>query len=153
MSVVSLVKVDCYSELKQAIERSFGLIGFNLERAFRKVTIKPNMCCYSDWSTGETTDPRIVAELIDFLRGSVTTDLQINVVESDASAMKLKYSSKILGYEKMCKEKAVPLVNLTDEHNEEAKAEVAGHSYAFSLPTSIKDTDLLVNLPKMKYML
>jgi len=153
MSVVSLVKVGNYSELRKAIERSFELIGFHFTQNLRKIVVKPNMCCYSDYSTGETTDPRIVAALLDVLRGSIATDLQISVVESDASAMKLKYSSKVLGYEKMCKEKRVPLVNLTDERNEEAKVEVAGHSYTFSLPTTIKDADLFINMPKMKYML
>jgi len=152
VSFVSLVKADICSDFKKAIGRSFDLIGFHFPPNLQRIVVKPNMCCYSDYSTGITTDPKIIAELIDFLRENISSDVQISIVESDASAVKFKYSSKILGYEKMSKEKNVKLVNLTEDSNEEVKVRVANHSYTFLLPSTIKDADLFINLPKMKYM-
>jgi len=153
MSLVSLVKVHNRSDFKKAIKRSFDLIRFRFPPNLQRIVVKPNMCCYSDYSTGTTTDPKIIAELIDFLRENLYSDLQFSIVESDASAMKLEYSSKILGYEKMSREKGVTLVNLTEDSNEEIKVKVANHSYTFLLPTTVKNADLFINVPKIRYIL
>jgi len=152
MSLVSLVKAEDCSDFKKTIERAFDAIRFHFPANLKKIVVKPNMCCYSDYSTGITTDPKIVAELIAFLRDNVSSDLQISIVESDASAMKLKYASKILGYEKMSKEKKITIVNLTEDRNEETKVKVANHSYTFLLPNTIKQADLFINVPKIRYM-
>jgi len=153
MSLVSLVKANRCSQFKTAIEKSIDLIGFNLRSNLRKIAVKPNMCYYWDYSTGETTDPKFVAALIDFLREKVSSNLEIYVVESDASAMKCKYSFRLLGYEKMAKEKKVKLVNLTKDSNEEIEVKTAKRSYTFSLPNIIKNADLFINVPKIKYMM
>ncbi|GAH40980.1 unnamed protein product [marine sediment metagenome] len=60
---------------------------------------------YWDASTGETTDPRIVSSIIDSLRNRFGDNVDICVVESDASAMRTKYAFKVLGYDKLCEEK------------------------------------------------
>lgn len=153
MSLVSLVKANNRSQFIKAIEKSVELIGFNFHSNLRKIAVKPNMCYYWDYSTGETTDPKFVAALIDFLRENVSSNLEICVVESDASAMKCRYAFRFLGYEKMAEEKKVKLVNLTEDNNEEIEVKMADRSFTFSVPKTIKNADLLINVPKMKYMM
>jgi len=110
------------------------------------------MCYYYDYSTGQTTDPKFVAAIIDIIRGSLLSDPEISVVESDASAMKCRYAFKMLGYEKMSKEKKVTLVNLTEDQNEEITMKIANQSFKFSVPQTIKNAHLFINVPKIKYM-
>jgi len=153
MSLVSLVKANHYSQFKTAIEKSIDLIGFSFRSNLQKIAVKPNMCYYWDYSTGETTDPKFVAGLVDFLRENVSSNLEICVVESDASAMKCRYSFRLLGYEKMAKEKKVKLVNLSEDSSEETEVKTGNRSYTFLLPNTIKNADLLINVPKIKYMM
>lgn len=152
MSLISLVRTDRPSHLRQAIEKSVDLIRFSLGSNIRTVAIKPNMCYYLDYSIGETTDPKFVAAIIDFLRDHISSNLEIFLVESDASAMKCKHAFKMLGYEKMANKKKVKLINLSEDKNEEINVKIANLSYKFSLPGTINNADLFINVPKMKYM-
>ncbi|MDH7607601.1 MAG: DUF362 domain-containing protein [Candidatus Bathyarchaeota archaeon] len=153
MSLVGLVecKVRDAESIKRAVREALNLIDYSLPKA-RKIVIKPNMCYYWDWSTGQTTDPVFVAALIELFREEIASDVEISIVESDASAMKCKYAFKYLGYEKLAKEYGVDLVNLSDVEAEKATVEVGGEVFEFSVPRIIRDADLHVNVPKMKYM-
>jgi uncharacterized protein (DUF362 family) len=149
MSIVSLAKID-KSNFKKAIEDSLNLLGYSFDRRIRKVVIKPNMCYYWDYSTGHTTDPKFVAALIDILREKTLVS-EIALVESDASAMKCKYVFRFLGYEKLFKESGVRLVNLSEEESEEVAVTCDGKSYSFQVPQIIRNADLRINLPKIRY--
>ncbi|MGA2683067.1 MAG: DUF362 domain-containing protein [Candidatus Bathyarchaeia archaeon] len=149
MSVVSLVKIE-KSNFKKAIEDSLNLLGYSFDRKIGEVVIKPNMCYYWDYSTGQTTDPKFVAALVDILREKTSVS-DIALVESDASAMKCKYAFKFLGYEKLFKDSGVRLVNLSEEKSEEATVTCDGKSHNFQVPQIIKNADLRINLPKIKY--
>jgi len=155
---LSLVSFVCAEEsdivsFKTAIQKSFDLIQFNPKVGSNKVVIKPNLCYYYDYSTGGTTDPKFVSALIDVLRDRLTSDLDIFVVESDASAMRCKHAFRMLGYEKMAKEKDVKLVNLSEEKNRIAEARIGGKYFRFLIPQVVRESDLLVNVPKIKYLL
>lgn len=153
MSLVSLVKFDEQNtSLQESIEKSLDLIDFQFNPRIEKIAIKPNMCYYWDYSTGETTDPKFVSALIDVIRNHASSNIEISIVESDASAMKCKYSFKMLGYEKMVKEKKVRLVNLTNDQAENVKVNVQNKTHQFSIPKTIKEADILINVPKIKYM-
>ncbi|MEM1582428.1 MAG: DUF362 domain-containing protein [Candidatus Bathyarchaeia archaeon] len=153
LSLVGLV--ECKSRnvvsIKEAVKKALMLIDYSLPKA-RKVVIKPNMCYYWDWSTGQTTDPIFVAALIDLFREEISRDVEISIVESDASAMKCKYAFKYLGYERLAKECRVNLVNLSEVAAEKASVRVGGEVFEFSVPETIRDADLRVNVPKMKYI-
>ncbi|MEM2506899.1 MAG: DUF362 domain-containing protein, partial [Nitrososphaeria archaeon] len=82
----------------------------------------------------------------------ISTNVEISIVESDASAMKCKYAFKYLGYEKLAKEYNVNLVNLSEVDAEKTSVKVKDEVFEFSVPKIIKDADLRVNVPKMKYM-
>ncbi|MEM2293284.1 MAG: DUF362 domain-containing protein, partial [Nitrososphaerota archaeon] len=90
--------------------------------------------------------------LIALFREEISPDIEISIVESDASAMKCKYAFKYLGYEKIAKECCVNLVNLSEVDVEKASVKVRNEVFEFSIPKIIMDADLRVNVPKMKYM-
>lgn len=141
------------ASFKKAIEKSLRLIQFNFKVDSKKVVIKPNLCYYYDYSTGETTDPKFVSALIDVLRDHLTSDPDIFVVESDASAMKCKHAFKMLGYEKMAKEKGIILINLSEEENKNLEVRIRDKYFRFQIPQIIQESDLLMNVPKIKYQL
>ena len=153
MSLVSLV--ECRDRrvalVKEAIKEAIKLIGYSFPKA-EKIVIKPNMCYYWDYSTGQTTDPNFVAALIEILREEISPDIEISIIESDASAMKCKYAFKYLGYEKLAEEYNVNLINLSEVESEQVKVKVKDENFEFLLPKIIKNSDLRINVPKMKYM-
>ena len=137
--------------VKEAIKEAIKLIGYSFPKA-EKIVIKPNMCYYWDYSTGQTTDPNFVAALIEILREEISPNIEISIIESDASAMKCKYAFKYLGYEKLAEEYSVNLINLSEVESEEVKVKVKDENFEFLLPKIIKNSDLRINVPKMKYM-
>ncbi|MHA1833163.1 MAG: DUF362 domain-containing protein [Candidatus Baldrarchaeia archaeon] len=154
MSLVSLVECEERSvqSAKEAIKKALRLINYSFPKA-KKIIIKPNMCYYWDYSTGQTTDPNFVGAMIKVLREEFSSDIDISIVESDASAMKCKYAFKYLGYEKLAEKYEVKLVNLSKVESEPIKVEVNGEIFDFMIPKIIKNADLGINIPKMKYMM
>jgi len=110
------------------------------------------MCYYWDYTTGQTTDPNFVAALVDVIRSQVSSDVHFSIVESDASAMKCRYAFKMLGYERMAQKHSVTLVNLSEDESERVRVSVGDQSFHFMVPRTIRDADLRVNIPKIKYM-
>jgi uncharacterized protein (DUF362 family) len=153
MSLVSFVKIKAndVESVSNSISESLDLIGYSFEKNVKNVVIKPNMCYYWDYSTGQTTDPKFVESLVSVLRKRVGKNVNISLVESDASAMKCKYAFKFLGYEKLSKDIDVNLINLTEEKSENTTVSCNGKSYDFSVPSIIKNADLTINIPKIKY--
>ena len=153
MSLVSLVKISANTDypLKQAITQSLNLIDYTFNKNIRKVVIKPNLCYYWDCTTGQTTTPRFVAELIDLIRAQTSPDVDIAIVESDASAMRCKYAFRMLGYERLAKEKNVRLINLTEDPNTSVDVSCNGNVYNFMVPKTISDADLKINVAHIKY--
>lgn len=150
MSLVSLVKIQ-RDQLKVAFLDSLKLIDYKFKRDAKRIVIKPNMCYYFDFSTGYTTDPKFVGALIEVLREQISTNLEISIVESDASAMKCKYAFKMLGYEDLARKYDVGLVNLSEEECETETVHVGRHSFSIRVPKLIKNADLRINVTKIKY--
>lgn len=153
MSLVSLVKFhNDRKSLQQSIQESLDLIQFHFDPRVNKIAIKPNLCYYWDSSTGETTDRKLIGALIDVIRKNTDESVDISIVESDASAMRCKHVFRMLGYEKMADDKKVKLVNLTDDRVQSTNVTVHDRSFRLSLPYSITEADLFINVPKMKYL-
>ncbi len=152
MSLVSLVECKERSAdlIKEAVKEALKLINYSFPKA-ESVVIKPNMCYYWDYSTGQTTDPNFVAAIISLLREEISPDIDISIVESDASAMKCKYAFKYLGYGRLAKQYDVGLVNLSEAESDPVKVKVKGETFEFMVPKIIKNADLRINVPKMKY--
>jgi uncharacterized protein (DUF362 family) len=153
MSLVSFVKVEKEAEIKKGILDALDLIQYKLPTNIKSVVIKPNMCYYWDYTTGQTTDPKFVAALIDLIREKISPDTDISIVESDASAMKCKYAFKMLGYEKLSQNYDVKLVNLSQDKCDDVEVTVGNQSFHLMVPWTIRDADLKINIPKIKYTL
>ena len=152
MSLVSLVRIrkNTTIAMKNAIIESLDHIGYSFEDNIETVVIKPNLCYYWDASTGQTTDPRFIAALIDVIREK-TSSKTISIVESDASAMRCKQAFRFLGYEKLASDYGVELINLSEESYNTTSVKVGTESFSIMVPKIIQDADLKINVSKIKY--
>jgi uncharacterized protein (DUF362 family) len=154
MSLVSFKNVENLQidAIKKAIDQSLNLINFDFGKKVSCVIIKPNMCYYIHPSTGDVTYPLLISALIDVLRENFSSPLEIFIVESDASAMKCKYAFRFLGYDKLAEEKRVRLVNLSELETRTERITINSVDLQFSIPTIFDKADLIINVPKIKYM-
>jgi len=150
---VVLTKSPGFSEdaIRETVFRAMDLLNYNLKSDTDSVIIKPNLCYYWDYSTGETTDPRIVSGIIDWIRGSLGDDVHIYIAEADASAMRTKYAFKMLGYEKLGLEKKVKLANLSEGEIVEKEVVVAGRKLVLPVNKTLLEKSILISVPKLKY--
>jgi len=153
MSLVGFARVarPVHDQLKLTISNSLNLIGYDFPINVENIVIKPNLCYYWDYTTGQTTDPKFVAALIDVIRTQISRDVDVSIVESDASAMKCRHAFKILGYEKMAETKNVKLVNLSEDKSDLSKIHAGGYSFNIMIPRIIQNADLKINVTKIKY--
>jgi len=150
LSLVSFVQIK-NSNLAEAIETSLDLINYDFPKDIKNIVIKPNLCYYWDYSTGQTTDPKFTAALINLIRTHISPDLNISIVESDASAMRCKYAFKMLGYEKLAENHNVNLINLSEDPYETVNVTAGKCSFKIMVPKTIQEADLKINAPKIKY--
>jgi len=151
MSLVSFIRIE-NAHLKKAIENALNKIEYELPKSVKSVVIKPNMCYYWDYTTGQTTNPKVVAALIELIREKISHTVEISIVESDASAMKCRYAFKFLGFEKLAEDYKVKLVNLSEDSGEKVKVKSGKCSINLTVPQTIKNADLKINVPKIKYL-
>jgi uncharacterized protein (DUF362 family) len=152
MSSVSFVRIqrNTIDAIKQAILESLDIISYSFKKDIRDVVIKPNLCYYWDSSTGQTTDPNFIGALIDVIHG-FSSNTNISIVESDASAMKCKHVFKFLGYEKLAQDHNVKLVNLSEDKSDPLDVTAGGQLFHFRVPQTIRRADLKINVTKIKY--
>jgi uncharacterized protein (DUF362 family) len=152
MSLVSLVKIrgNTANSLRQGITESLGLIGYSFKKEIRNVVIKPNLCYYWDYTTGQTTDPKFIAALINFMRERTSVD-EISIIESDASAMQCRHVFKMLGYEKLSRDYNVNLINLSQDKSDKVEVKLGSQNFHLMVPRTIRNADLKINVPKIKY--
>lgn len=148
--LTSAVVKNFDSDIGKAVAKAFEVLNFNFNEKIKHIVIKPNMCYYWDYSTGETTDPRMVSAVIDFIRDCLGKDVSVIVAEADASAMKTKYAFKALGYEKLSRMKHVSLVNLSHGDIVDAKVKVGDEEFVLPINTLLLNADLVINMPKIK---
>ncbi|MCJ7632936.1 DUF362 domain-containing protein, partial [Candidatus Bathyarchaeota archaeon] len=143
MSLVGLAKIkeNTMNSMKEAISKSLDLINFHFDKEIENIVIKPNMCYYWDYSTGQTTDPKFTAALIDLIREKISPAVDISVVESDASAMKCKHVFRMLGYEKMARDSNVKLINLSEDPCESVRVSAGTQSFGIKIPRTIRQAD------------
>jgi uncharacterized protein (DUF362 family) len=149
---VSLVKTKDKADLKDTVAEALQMIDFKAPNHVNNVALKVNLCYYWNASTGYTTDPVLVGAIIDYLREAYGKDINISVVEADASAMQTKYAFQLLGYNKLAKQKNVKMVNLCQDTIEERTVEVNEKQITLKVPQMLLTSDLFINVPKLKVM-
>lgn len=150
-NIVALIKADSLLNMKDSVARVLELIDFRPCGPIKSVVVKPNLCYYWDASTGYTSDPRLVAGIIDYVRDTFG-DVDIKVAEADASAMRTKHAFPILGYTKLAQEKKVELFNLSKDVLLDKTVHVNGRKISYKVPKILLETDLFINVPKLKIM-
>ena len=66
-SKVCLVRVPrSFQTLKDSVSHAIVGTGFRLVSSVKTAVIKPNLCYYWNSSTGNTTDPKLVAEVAEY---------------------------------------------------------------------------------------
>lgn len=153
LSLVSFVRIrkDTMDSIEASISRSLDLIDFSFTEKIKNIVIKPNLCYYWDYSTGQTTDPKFTAALIDLLRKKISPKVRISIVESDASAMKCKHAFTMLGYERLARDYDVRLVNLSEDLCTTTRVTSGDSTFHIKIPQTIQKADLRINAPKIKY--
>jgi uncharacterized protein (DUF362 family) len=150
MSTVSVARSGFSSpEIRKAI---FDLLGrVELEkRNVQSILIKTNACFYWDSSTGQTTDLRVISAVIDWLRERYGQDVTIRIGEADASAMRVRHVFEVLNYVELAKQKRSELVNLSEGEKFEKEVTVGKKKIVFPFSKMISNSNMLVNVPKMK---
>lgn len=150
---VSLVKLENYdNSLKTDIAKAFEMIEYRFPIPVKTAVIKVNLCYYWNSSTGQTTDPQLVTALIHLIRERCGQDVDIKIVEADASAMQTKYAFRLLGYTRLAEKQNVKLVNLSEDTIEEKEVKVSDRKVALRIPKTLLESDVFINVPKMKVM-
>ena len=137
-------------DITKAVYRALDLIAYSPPAPPQTVAIKPNLRFYWDYSTGETTDPRVVAAVIDYVRERWNRQARIAVVESDASSMRTRHAFPMLGYDRLAQEKDVELVNLSEDEMLEREVHIGSRVINLPLPHSLYEADLFISCPKLK---
>lgn len=152
MADVVLTKAKGYSkeDIDVSIAKAFDALDYDPNVQCDSVVIKPNLCYYWDYSTGQTTDPRVVSAIVDWIRQRAGNNISIFVAEADATAMRTKYAFKMLGYEKLAREKNLKLINLSEGEILEKEVTVAKERFVLPVSSLLLDADLLINVPKLK---
>lgn len=151
-NLVSLTKSESGAGVVRNFDKALELIGFKSPSSVNTISIKPNLCYYWNASTGQTTDPQLVGELIDYLRETYGADVEIRVAEADASAMQTKIAFRLLGYSQLAAEKKVQLINLSEDAIEDREIRVRNEKIIIKVPKTLLNSDLFINMPKLKIM-
>jgi uncharacterized protein (DUF362 family) len=150
MPLVSVARSGFSSpEIKKGVYELLGKIDVKT-RNVASILIKTNACFYWNSSTGQTTDLRVISAVIDWLRDRFGENITIKIGEADASAMKVKRVFEVLNYVALARQKRVELVNLSEGERFEKEVTVATKKIVLPFSKTILDTDMVVNVPKMK---
>lgn len=142
--------VKCDDSLRETIRRALEWIGWEeiVSRGAR-VAIKPNLTL-PEHKPGVTTSPEALRAVLEIVKER--TD-RVAVVESDGGYGAYSASEAFSGhgYDRICRELGVELVNLCDEASENIVVEAKGRNYALPLPCRLlKETDVFVTMPVPK---
>jgi uncharacterized protein (DUF362 family) len=112
------------------------------------VVIKVNLCDFRLPETGAVTHPNFLGAALNYLR-STFDDLNITVVESNASTARPDLLIKWLGFESILKKNDANYVNLSK--NDTIKKSIAGRYFReMDIPTIIEDADCFISMAKLK---
>ncbi len=142
---VHFESVDRYvvPEIREALERSLGAIGFDPSGA-RTAFLKPNIVRPGAPDTAMVTHPAVVEALILLLKARGVTDIAVG--EASSVGVNVEESFRVSGYRDMCARLGVPLLNL----NEVERREVKWMYGRLRLPRVALESDLYINCAKMK---
>jgi uncharacterized protein (DUF362 family) len=140
MARVSIVKNDT-PDVKRALE----LIGFE-PAPCEILVIKPNFCVPKHFTTGATTDLRILEQVLKIYEGLAKERI---VVESNGYVTTADEAYEATGAKEICEYYGAEFVNLSSDICIQVKRDYAVFK-DFKTPRTILKADVLINLPVMK---
>jgi len=108
------------------------------------IGIKPNLVLAKPSETGATTDPRLVAGLIEFLQEKGYENIKI--LESSWVGDKTSRAFEVCGYQKISQQYNVPLVDLKKDEYITRRC----NGLELKVCKSILEVDYLINVPVLK---
>ena len=132
----------------ETVYKALDLIDFKTALAgYSRVLIKVNFITTMTWDTGATTDPLMVEAIIQKLK---PLNLEVIVVESDASMTNADKAFEATGMAEMCNRNGVKYLNLRHEEKK-IKVEIPNGIALkdITIPKIVKDS-AIINAAKMK---
>ena len=133
-----------------AVREAMEFVGWQeIVQKDARVAIKPNLT-YAHYKPGVTTSPAVLRALLELLKERTS---RIRVVETDGGygAWKLADAYRGHGYDKICGELDVELVNLMEEPSELIGFKARGRRQELPLPKSLlHETDVFMTMPVPK---
>jgi len=146
MNEVLMVKCDDYGNaLEVAVKRVFNEAEWLSENELsgKRVLIKPNMLTDRTPEQAVTTHPEFLRQVIRQLK---KTGAVLTVGDSPASAANLKEVWKKTGIEAVCREEGVKLISF----EQAGVGIIQRDGYEISIAKPALETDIILNLPKVK---
>jgi len=148
LSLVGLTKsnyADVHEKIKSAIELTGGI---NLKKNCDTIVIKINLCDFRFPETGAVTHPLFLDATLKYLR-SEFKNLNILVVESDASSARPDLLIKWLGFESVLKNNNAQYINLSKTTT--FKKSINGRYFKeMDVPEVFVDSNYFISMAKLK---
>ena len=146
-SKVSIVKVEG-AGIPRTLDRAIGLLGGYDVQGEDHILIKPNLCDLISSQAGVTTDPTVVAGLIDYLRKEANP--RISIIESNHWSADAETGFKYLGYYDLAEEKGVETVNLSKLPRRRVKIPFPSFYNEIPIPEIFFEATRFVSVAKLK---
>jgi uncharacterized protein (DUF362 family) len=118
------------------------------QKDYKNICIKINLCDYRDPSTGATTDPKLLRDMILAIKKRYKNS-NIYILENDASSVDGDSIFQILGFSKLEQIKNVKLINVAKEPW--VKKKIDGCIVKeIEIPEIIEKSDYFINFSKLK---
>jgi len=148
--VSEVIVAKCsYETLYSALLQSLATLGLPHLDSSGRIVIKINLCEPRTPETGAITDPRSLDILLRILREHYGDEVLITVVESDATVARPDLFIKWFGFMPILEKWHVSYVNLSKDTSV-ARAINGRFFKTVSVPNTIAQSDLLINLSKLK---
>ncbi len=145
---VYVSKVTRYNNVQNCLKESIRLWPKKLNSKSR-VLIKPNLCAIKSHETGTTTDPKVVEEIINFLKTEFGV-MDISIIESDGSQVLANLAFELLGYGKLAEKLDVKLVNLSRVPFTLKTFPENSFVKEIKFPITFEESDFVISVPKIK---
>jgi len=146
-SIVSVVRAK--NGIPEGVARSFELAGPPALHAGDSIAIKLNLCLFRPYETGATADPRVVEATILYLR-ALADDLDIALVESDATSARCDLLFRWLGFTELSSKLGVRTVNLSNDKRIKVPLPSSCYLKQLYMPKTLLDADYILSLAKLK---
>lgn len=142
---LDMVKVSIVKDATPDVKRALDIIGFK-PAPCDILVIKPNFCVPKHFSTGATTDLRILEQVLKMYEGLAKERI---VAESNGYYSTAEEAYAATGAKEVCEANGTQFVDLSSDICIPVKRDYVVFK-DFKVPRTIMKADVLINLPVMK---